>query len=292
MEKFFFNHVKNKHRVFHFLELARPWNAFLISLVCFLGYLLNFGNIFSLDFLFLIFLFFVSYMAGTTLNDVLDIDVDSINMSFRPLPRGAIKLKEAYFFSFFLYLVALSFSFLFNLFLFVGIISFVILSLLYSLEPFVLCKRGLLANITLALVSITLPLITASMVATSSFYFSQNFLNFIFFLSLFFLSITFFKDFKDIAGDSLHGKKTLSVLLGVKKVKFLGLFISFISFPLSVYFLSLLSSLSYFSLIFFLLVFILFLFVEFYICENTRRFFMLRILFLIYVFFSIVFVIY
>ena len=228
MEEFIAKKIEKRGKLLHLLTLGRPWNGLLLILSFFLGAsLVGFANPLSTVLGASVFLFL--YMAGTTLNDIFDFNEDSINMPYRPLQKKIIKIKEAYIFSIFLYLLGLSIAFVLGpLFLFISSL-FVILSIAYSVEPVKLVKRGIFGNTVLAIVSIFLPSMGGTIVNSSP---PQLTILAIVCLTIFFLGVSLFKDFKDLVGDSEHNKITPAVKFGIKRTTYLGVFKSTLFFIL------------------------------------------------------------
>ena len=133
-----------------------------------------------------------------TLNSITDIVEDSANKPWRPLPSGAVSRRDAV-----LWLLFLAFgSIIGTVVLFLGwekLFVFVILlfGVAYSLPPFALKKRGLLARFVTG-VGISYPLIIAG---------ECDFLPCSLSLLLHVLGVTFLKDLSDTEGDIIAGRK-------------------------------------------------------------------------------------
>lgn len=133
-----------------------------------------------------------------TLNSITDIVEDSANKPWRPLPKGVISRRDAV-----LWLVFLTFgSISGTVILFEGLEKYLvflilILGVFYSLPPFVLKKRGILACFVTGL-GIAYPMIVAG---------GESFLPCSLSLLLHVLGVTFLKDLSDTEGDIIAGRK-------------------------------------------------------------------------------------
>lgn len=219
----------SKNRLTAFIELGRPWNGIITAIFAMLGCLL--GGSRSL-FLLIVSatVVFLLYLGAAALNDIFDVDVDLINMPYRPLERKQLTVREASSFSILLYMVASAASLLLSLLYFTTIVLMVILSYVYSARPFSANRRGILGNIVLACTSVLAPAYSGYVLAGESFVLSSRFLLLLVPLTVFFLFFTLIKDFKDFLGDSAKAKRTCVVIWGLRKtalVIFLGTLITF-----------------------------------------------------------------
>lgn len=186
------------HKLPALFRLYRADVLLLSFLAFFAGRLLGKDD-FSL--LFLLQSLFVSlfpYNFVYTLNSITDVVEDSANKPWRPLPSGVISRRDAV-----LWLLFLTFGSLFGtVVLFEGpekIFVFLILvfGVFYSLPPFVLKKRGLLACFVTGS-GIAYPMIIAG---------GKEFLPCSASLLLHVLGVTALKDLSDTEGDILAGRK-------------------------------------------------------------------------------------
>ncbi len=133
-----------------------------------------------------------------TLNSITDVVEDSANKPWRPLPSGIITRRDAV-----LWLLFLAFgSIAGTVILFEGVEKFLVFAVLllgvaYSLPPFVLKKRGLLACLITGC-GMAYPMIVAG---------GKGFLPCSLSLLLHVLGVTALKDLSDTEGDILAGRK-------------------------------------------------------------------------------------
>ena len=162
-----------------------------------------------------------SLLNGTSngINQVFDLEIDTINQPKRPLPRGDIGKTECILYCVLFWiaglLLALSASVLFTVFYTVG--STLILS--YSIPPLRTKRFGILANLTIAIPRGMFLLVSGWSVVAHRFSSLGNpeiwYLGMIF--SLFLLGATTVKDFPDMAGDRECGIRTLPCMLGIPR---------------------------------------------------------------------------
>ena len=88
-----FSKIMKKSKITSFIELGRPWNGIAVMLFSILGMLLS-GEIMPNFWFVLPLVVLLIYSGSSALNDLFDIKVDSINMPFRPLERGSLKIKD------------------------------------------------------------------------------------------------------------------------------------------------------------------------------------------------------
>lgn len=181
-----------------FFRLYRADVLVLSFLAFFAGRILG-NNDFSWIFLVqAIFIALFPYNFVYTLNSITDVVEDSANKPWRPLPSGIVSRRDAVFWLIFL---ALS-SILGTVILFKSvekILVFLILvfGVFYSLPPFVLKKRGVLARFVTG-TGIAYPMIIAG---------GESFLPCSLSLLFHVLGVTFLKDLSDTEGDILAGRK-------------------------------------------------------------------------------------
>lgn len=156
-----------------------------------------------------LFLSLFPYNFVYTLNSITDVTEDSINKPERPIPSGLISLKEAIYWLFFLTFISVcGISMIYS-----GIelfLAFLILFLgfSYSLPPLSLKKRAVLA-----------PVITGWGVMHPLFITGGREL-LLFSISIMFHAVgtTSLKDLSDDLGDTVAGRKTVSLLKGTRTV--------------------------------------------------------------------------
>ncbi|MFH1895726.1 MAG: UbiA family prenyltransferase [archaeon] len=235
----FFSKLSRNNFIFNLLILGRPWNAFLIGLFSLIGFL-QIGSLENLFLLFLLFFsFFLQYTGGTILNDVYDISADRINMPYRPLESGVIKLEQAKLYMIASYFISFVLGFFVSYYLFIGLLVFFVVTILYSVPPFRFVARGFIGNFSLATVSIFIPSVTGLAVASKSLFFNDIMLYLPFiFLTIFFSFFSIIKDFKDVVGDSKTNKKTFVVQCGETNASKIMIFGSVLFFLLSCFYFS------------------------------------------------------
>src|SRR3989344_984456 len=216
MERQISAYTLNKGKFFNLFVLGRPWNGASVALIAIFGYLLNVG-IYNL---FVILAIFASlllvFMAGTILNNISGFKIDQINMPYGPLQQNKVSLVEAKVFTILLSISSLFIALFTNIYLLLGIIIIIIIATLYSAPPFNIEKRGIYANVLLAVVTIFVPAMTGATIALNSLSISTNFLYAIVSMTILYVGISIIKDFKDVIGDAKYNKRTFVIVVGRK----------------------------------------------------------------------------
>lgn len=239
MERFFAKRF-SKNRFLSILELGRPWNGLAPSLTVLIGILISSSilpsiNTTALAMISVLFCF----SAGTVLNDVFDIEIDKLNMNFRPLQSKRVTYREAVGFMLLLYILGLGISLFLTFKFFVSIIIFTISSILYSLPPFSIEKRGFLAQIWLSIATFLIPAYAGIVLITDNFYVPNELLLSFVSFTLMYSFIVIIKDFKDVRGDMKGGKRTFVLSVGEKTSKGIMITGTLIMFIITMYFLNL-----------------------------------------------------
>jgi 4-hydroxybenzoate polyprenyltransferase len=203
----------------------------------------------------------LNFTLAVVVNDIEDIKIDEISNPSRPLVQGTFNKSEYKRIAVTLGFFIVSGALLFNYNIFVLTILFQVFYTLYSTHPFFLKKNFITGGLTVALIGIVSIL--------SGFYFlslDQTF-NLIPLLILLPIFLTLFilvniRDLKDLEGDKVANIKTLPVLFGDKKARFIigssllimALIMSFLLFKvnLNLSILTLISGFLFFVLITFL----------------------------------------
>jgi len=181
-----------------FFRLYRADVLLLSFLAFFAGRLLgnsDFSWIFVVQ---AVFIALFPYNFVYTLNSITDVVEDSANKPWRPLPSGVISRRDAV-----LWLIFLTLGSVFGtVILFESMEKFLVFFILifgvfYSLPPFVLKKRGILACFVTGF-GISYPMIVAG---------GKSFLPCSLSLLLHVLGVTALKDLSDTEGDALAGRK-------------------------------------------------------------------------------------
>lgn len=186
------------HKLPAFFRLYRA-DVFLLSFLAFFaGRLLGKNEISRLFLAQSLFISLFPYNFVYTLNSITDVVEDSANKPWRPLPSGKITRRDAV-----LWLLFLAFgSIVGSVILFQGWEKILVFAVLlfgtaYSLPPFTLKKRGLLACFVTGL-GISYPMIIAG---------GETFFPCSMSLLLHVLGVTALKDLSDTEGDILAGRK-------------------------------------------------------------------------------------
>ena len=156
--------------------------------------------------------------ANNTLNQIYDLDIDRINKPKRPLPTGALSMRQAWGFTLATCLIAWGLAWLadpigrhecFWIVLFTSLLCWI-----YSAPPLWTKRRGLWANLTIAIPRGVLLKVAGwstvkTIVGVEPWYIGAIF-------GLFLLGAASTKDFADIEGDKQGGCRTLPIAYGVK----------------------------------------------------------------------------
>ena len=233
MERFF-SKILKRSKVTAFIELGRPWNAIIVAIFAIIGCLLAGSQVFWI-FLIAAIVSFLIYIAGVSLNDVCDMDVDFINMPYRPLERFQLTVKEALYFIFFSYLIAIVISLFVSILYFLTALLMIFVTYVYSAPPFSLNKKGIIGNFILAFGSVFTTAYSGYVLATGSLNISIQVLIPLTSLTFFFAFFTIIKDFKDAFGDSMRRKRTLVVKWGTRKTSLINIVGTLIFFPITIF---------------------------------------------------------
>jgi 4-hydroxybenzoate polyprenyltransferase len=156
--------------------------------------------------------------ANNAINQIYDLDIDRVNKPKRPLPAGALSLRQAWGFT--LWTAALSWLLAWlaspddrhECFWIVVFTTF--LCWAYSAPPLWTKRRGFLANITIAIPRGVLLKVAGWSTVKTIVGAEPWFIGAVF--GLFLLGAASTKDFADIEGDKAGGCTTLPILYGVK----------------------------------------------------------------------------
>lgn len=207
-----------------FFRLYRA-DVFLLSFLAFFaGRLLgkdDFSWFFAVQSLFIA---LFPYNFVYTLNSITDVVEDSANKPWRPLPSGDISRRDAV-----LWLIFLTFGTVAgSVILFEGLEKFLVFSILffgvaYSLPPFTLKKRGIVACLVTG-AGIAYPMIVAG---------GKSCLPCSLSLLLHVLGVTSLKDLSDAEGDALAGRKNSASLKKTCAISAFFMLLSAVGFLLS-----------------------------------------------------------
>ncbi|MDI6786111.1 MAG: UbiA family prenyltransferase [bacterium] len=148
-------------------------------------------------------------VASYVANDVIDIDIDTINLPDRPLPSGKISRKEAVIYSLFLYLISLVIFYRLNFYAFLTLVIAIITITLYSgylkrKTPFSFIPVGIAYGLVPIMVWLVFVKLTISailfglMICITDWGFTLSGVS------------------RDVKGDSQKGAPTLPVSYGIK----------------------------------------------------------------------------
>jgi 4-hydroxybenzoate polyprenyltransferase len=153
--------------------------------------------------------------ASNTMNQCFDLDIDRINKPHRPLPSGRIKKENALIFGWTLYALSLILASSVNFQFFFLALATLLITFSYSAPPLRLKKRGIIANVSIAIPR-GLLLIVAGWASVKTIFNPEPwFIGTIF--GLYILGAATTKDFADIEGDKRYGVKTLPIIYGIKR---------------------------------------------------------------------------
>ena len=181
------------------------------------------------------------------INDIFDVEVDKINRPDRPIPSGAISIREAYFLFYLftgigLFFSAISSYIIGNIYPFSLAFLMVIIGVLYSWK---LKIMGFIGNITVG-ISFSMGYIYGIIVSTNNFALTNSIITAIMF---FLISTTLLiareivKGIEDVEGDRLRDVKTLARSKGIKFASITAAFFYFLALILFtwIYFIGVLS---------------------------------------------------
>ncbi|ADT84974.1 geranylgeranylglycerol-phosphate geranylgeranyltransferase [Thermococcus barophilus] len=198
-----------------FIEILRPHNCFVAGLVGILGSIVALGHFPKIKTAVLIFaVVFLGCSAGNTINDYFDYEIDKINRPTRPLPRGAMSRKTAFWYAMLLFVVGLVLAYRLNIYAFILAVAAYSVLLIYAWK---LKPLPIIGNIMVASLTGATPLYGAIAVGKIGL---AGYLALCAFLVN--LAREIMKDIEDIEGDKAKGAKTLPIVWGIKKSAYLA----------------------------------------------------------------------
>ncbi|WP_457741518.1 geranylgeranylglycerol-phosphate geranylgeranyltransferase [Thermococcus sp.] len=205
-----------------FVEITRPHNCILAGIVGLLGSIVAVGHFPEPEKALLIFLVVtLGCSAGNTINDYFDYEIDRINRPERPLPRGAMSRKVAFWYAMVLFAIGLFLAFLINLYAFLlALIAYVTMFLYaWKLKPL-----PFVGNLAVAGLTGATPLYGAIAVGKIGL---AGYLA----LCAFLVNVAreVVKDIEDVEGDLAKGAKTLPIIVGKKKAAYIGTLFAFLT---------------------------------------------------------------
>lgn len=157
--------------------------------------------------------------ASNALNQIYDLAIDRVNKPARPLPAGRLTIRQAWYFTWITYAIALALAWFvapggrhecFWIVLIAAILTFA-----YSVPPFRTKRHGLWANVTIAVPRGLLLKVAGWSAVKTVVGVEPWFIGSIF--GLFLLGASTTKDFSDMEGDRADGCRTLPIIYGVRR---------------------------------------------------------------------------
>ena len=157
--------------------------------------------------------------ASNTINQIADIENDTINKPHRVIPLGQISIKEAWVVGMVVWIAALIFAYIISLQCFWVVTAASVFIFNYSMPPLRFKSRTFLANFAIAIPrGLLLPVAAWSSVKTI-YTFEPWIIGSVFFIFIFGAATT--KDFSDIEGDRYARCNTLPVRYGTKTAAYI-----------------------------------------------------------------------
>jgi 4-hydroxybenzoate polyprenyltransferase len=157
--------------------------------------------------------------ANNALNQIYDLEIDRVNKPKRPLPSGRLTIADAWRFAVPTYVIALWLAWLVapggRRECFWIVVVAAIATYLYSAPPFRTKRRGIWANVTIAIPRGVLLKVAGWSAVKTVFGVEPWYIGAIF--GLFLLGASTTKDFADIEGDRRGGCLTLPIQYGVRR---------------------------------------------------------------------------
>ena len=157
--------------------------------------------------------------ASNALNQIYDLEIDRVNKPKRPLPSGRLTPTGAWTFTIATYIVAIGLAW----FVAPGgrhecfwiVVIATAMTVLYSVPPFRTKRRGIWANVTIAIPRGMLLKVAGWSSVKTIVGVEPWFIGLIF--GLFLLGASTTKDFADMEGDARGGCRTLPIIYGVRR---------------------------------------------------------------------------
>ncbi len=190
-------------------RLIRPMNCLVMGFAIFVGAILTgYSDLQWQNLVYGAITAFTLTAAAMSVNDYYDFKIDSINEPKRPIPSGAVSLKEALLVTCLLTATGLFFAYIVSIFCFVFSVAAWLIMATYS----TIGKRSGLAGNFLVSACVAAPFLYGSLVAVNMIK-----LNVLLFASMAFLSNTgreISKGIVDVQGDRSYNIRTLAVIFG------------------------------------------------------------------------------
>ncbi len=199
-----------------YLRMLRYRVAIMLLLFFFLGIAFHLQiTSLHLSYLWAVIALASSYVAATSINDIVDQDIDRVNHPLskgRPLITGEATKRDLILVHLMAVLTALTIGILLGIQATIIIAITLFINYIYSAPPIRLSYRTHLAPLILALAYVAIPYSLGVVVAGSNFY-SADWLFLAGLISLF-IGRIILKDFRDRKGDTLYGKPTFLLKYG------------------------------------------------------------------------------
>ena len=157
--------------------------------------------------------------GNNALNQIYDLEIDRVNKGKRPLPSRRLTAREVWTFTNITYVITLVLAWLVapggRHECFWIVLAAMIATYIYSVPPLRTKKRGIWANITIAIPRGVLLKVAGWSAVKTVMGLEPWFIGSIF--GLFLLGASTTKDFADMEGDRLGGCRTLPIVYGVRK---------------------------------------------------------------------------
>jgi len=221
--------------LYHFFRLIRPLNllVIVITMLVFQCYLTKctWIDLFSFDFLLLLFSILLIASSGNIINDYFDVKADRVNKPELLIIDKYIKRRWAILFNWIFntlaFIIAFYLSYKYDNW-WILLLSFVAMNTLWFYSVYF--KRTLfIGNIMIAFLTGLVPLYVLFFNHGVSFYGFEIVWAFSFYAFLFNLIRELIKDIADVRGDLLLASKTVPIVFGIKQAKFLALFLMLIT---------------------------------------------------------------
>ncbi|WP_297506249.1 geranylgeranylglycerol-phosphate geranylgeranyltransferase [Thermococcus sp.] len=198
-----------------FIEITRPHNCILAGVVGLLGSIVAVGHFPSpLKGLLVFLVVTLGCAGGNTINDYFDYEIDRINRPERPLPRGAMSRRTAFWYAMLLFAAGLTLAVFINIYAFILAVLAYVTMFLYAWK---LKPMPFIGNLAVASLTGATPLYGAVAVGSIGL---AGYLA----LCAFLVNIAreVIKDIEDVEGDLAKGARTLPIIWGRKKASYVG----------------------------------------------------------------------
>jgi geranylgeranylglycerol-phosphate geranylgeranyltransferase len=193
-------------------RLIRPMNCLVMGFAIFVGAILTgYSDLHWQNLVYGAITAFTLTAAAMSVNDYYDFKIDCINEPKRPIPSGAVSLKEALLITCLLTATGLFFAYIVSIFCLVFAVAAWLIMATYS----TIGKRSGLAGNFLVSACVAAPFLYGSLVAVNMVKF-----NVLLFASMAFLSNTgreISKGIVDVQGDRSYNIRTLAVMFGDRR---------------------------------------------------------------------------